>query len=206
MRPDLTEKQESVLSFIQRYLQEYDRPPTFREVGQATGVSSTNGVRYLLDGLARKGYLSRSPLLSRAVSLTDKSARRHKGTRMIPLIGRIAAGSPLLAEENLEGHVAVDQTVVGSGDTFALRVKGDSMKEAGIFDGDILFARPQSMAQSGDIVVAMLEGEATVKYFRPERKRICLMPANPQFSPIIVEKGSRDFQILGKVIGLMRKI
>jgi repressor LexA len=125
---------------------------------------------------------------------------------MIPLVGRIAAGSPLLAEENLEGHVAADQSVVGSGDTFALRVKGDSMKEAGIFDGDILFARPQSMAQSGDIVVAMLEGEATVKYFRPERKRICLMPANPQFSPIIVEKGKRDFQILGKVIGLMRKI
>lgn len=206
MRTDLTEKQESVLSFIRRYLQEYDRPPTFREVGQATGVSSTNGVRYLLDGLVRKGYLSRSPLLSRAVSLTEKSARRHKGTRMIPLVGRIAAGSPLLAEENLEGHVAADQSVVGSGDTFALRVKGDSMKEAGIFDGDILFARPQSMAQSGDIVVAMLEGEATVKYFRPERKRICLMPANPQFSPIIVEKGKRDFQILGKVIGLMRKI
>jgi len=206
MRPELTEKQERTLKFIQRYIQEHDRPPTFREIGEAIEVASTNGVRYVLDVLVRKGFLSRSPLLSRGIALTERAQGRRRNVRLIPLLGRISAGSPLLAEENLEGRVAADPAVAGGADTFALRVKGDSMKEAGIFDGDILFARPQSTAQKGDIVVAMLEGEATVKYFRPEKNRICLMPANPRFSPIIVEKGKRDFQILGKVIGLMRKI
>jgi repressor LexA len=206
MEANLSEKQERALRFIRRYAEEYDRPPTLREVGAAIGVSSTNGVRYILEVLVRKGYLSRSPALSRGISLTQRSLRGGKGTRSIPLIGRIAAGSPLLAEENYEGHVAADAALVGSGETFALRVRGESMKDAGILDGDILFARPQSTAQKGDIVVALLDGEATVKYFRPEKGRIRLAPANRRFAPIDVPKGGSDFRILGKVIGLMRKM
>lgn len=206
MEANLTDKQERALRFIRRYAEEYDRPPTLREIGAAIGVSSTNGVRYILEVLARKGYLSRSPALSRGISLTERSLHGRKGIRSVPLIGRIAAGSPLLAEENLEGHVAVDPGLVGSGDTFALRVRGESMKDAGILDGDILFARPQSTAQKGDIVIALLDGEATVKYFRPERGRIRLAPANRRFAPIDVPKGTPDFRILGKVIGLMRKV
>lgn len=205
MWQNLTDKQERVLDFISHYIHEHDRPPTMREIGQAIAISSTNGVRYVLDALVRKGYLSRHPALSRGIALTEKSMRGRGMVRMIPLIGRISAGLPLLADENLEGRVAVDPAISGSGDTFALRVKGESMKGAGIFDGDILFARPQSSAQKGDIVVALLEGEATVKYFRPEKDCIRLEPANPNFAPIIVEK-EMPFRILGKVIGLMRKI
>ncbi|MBU1935780.1 transcriptional repressor LexA [bacterium] len=203
---ELNDKQKNALDFIVRYLREHDRPPTLREVGKAIGVSSTNGVRYLIDGLISKGYLSRSPSVSRGISLTDKTMRQHGSLRMVPLIGRIAAGSPLLAEENLEGQIAVDPNLIGRSETFALRVKGESMRDAGIMDGDVLFARPQSSAQKGDIVIALLDNEATVKYFRPEGNRICLQPANPKFNPIFVEKKSPDFRILGKVIGLMRKI
>lgn len=208
MGEQLSEKQEKALSYIREQIVNRGRPPTLREIGAEIGISSTNGVRYLLDSLERRGYLQRSPMLSRGIELTARTAitRSLQDSRDVPLIGRVAAGIPLLAVENVEGHVRVDRSIAPSDETFALRVRGDSMKEAGILEGDIIFAKPQNTASSGDIVVALLGEEATVKFFRPQNDRICLEPANRYYSPIIVEKGTPGFQILGRVIGLMRKL
>jgi repressor LexA len=165
-------------------------------------------VRYLLDGLERKGYLERKPMLSRGIELTDRAGAEtgKSSMRSVPILGRIAAGAPLLATEHIEGHVMVDRTIARSDDTFALSVRGDSMIDAGIHEGDVIFARPQATAITGDIVVALLGEEATVKYFRLQGDRVLLEPANRYFSPIVVEKGTPGFRILGKVVGLMRKL
>ncbi|MBU0692247.1 transcriptional repressor LexA [bacterium] len=208
MSEQITEKQRNALEFIQKEINERGRPPTLREIGSRIGVSSTNGVRYVLDALERKGYLERSPMLSRGIELTSRSMPRTEQAKMrlVPVLGRIAAGMPLLAEQNIERHVTVDRSIAKSDDTFALSVRGDSMIDAGIHEGDVIFARPQNSADSGDIVVALLGDEATVKYFKPQGDRVLLEPANRYFSPIIIEKGTPGFRILGKVVGLMRKI
>jgi repressor LexA len=208
MAEELTDKQKKALAFIQTEIRQHGRPPTLREIGAEIGISSTNGVRYLLDTLQRKGFLQRSPMLSRAIELSSRVAVTlpFENTRDVPLIGRVAAGTPLLATENLEGHIRVDRSIASSDETFALKVRGDSMKEAGILEGDVIFARPQTTAEPGDIVVALLGEEATVKFFRPQNDKICLEPANRYYSPIVVEKGTPGFRILGRVIGLMRKL
>jgi len=208
MSEQLTEKQKKALSFIQSEIRSKGRPPTLREIGSEISITSTNGVRYLLEILERKGFLVRSPMLSRGIELTPRSAVAYpfEETIEVPIVGRVAAGIPFLATENLEGHIRVDRSVAAADDTFALRVRGDSMKDAGILEGDVIFAKPQSTAEAGDIVVALLGDEATVKFFRPQNERICLEPANRYYSPIVVEKGTPGFRILGRVIGLMRKL
>jgi repressor LexA len=208
MAEELTDKQKKALAYIQAEIRQHGRPPTLREIGAEIGISSTNGVRYLLDTLQRKGFLQRSPMLSRGIELSSRVAVTlpFENTREVPLIGRVAAGTPLLATENLEGHIRVDRSIASSDETFALKVRGDSMKEAGILEGDVIFARPQTTAEPGDIVVALLGEEATVKFFRPQNDKICLEPANRYYSPIVVEKGTPGFRILGRVIGLMRKL
>lgn len=207
MAEQLTEKQQRALKFIQTEIIDRGRPPTLREIGSQIGVTSTNGVRYVLDALVRKGYLERSPMLSRGIELTERSNRANSGAnvREIPILGRIAAGIPMTATENHEGRITVDKSFAPTDDTFALRVRGESMIDAGIREGDVIFARPQRTADSGDIVVAMIGEEATVKYYKPVGARILLEPANSRFKPIIVETGTPGFQILGKVVGLMRK-
>jgi repressor LexA len=204
----LTEKQQKTLAFIQEEIKKRGRPPTLREIGAEVGISSTNGVRYLLEALERKGFLVRSAMLSRGIELTARAAvsTSFGAIREVPIIGRVAAGTPLLAEQNIEGHMLMDRAIVGSDETFALRIKGDSMKDAGILEGDVIFAKPQNTADRGEIVVAMLGDEATVKYYQPQGNRIRLEPANSYFPPIIIEKGTPGFRILGKVIGLMRKM
>jgi repressor LexA len=208
MSEQLTEKQKKALAFIQSEIRAKGRPPTLREIGAEIGITSTNGVRYLLEILERKGYLVRSPMLSRGIELTARASVVYpfEDTIEVPIVGRVAAGIPFLASENLEGHIRVDRTMASADDTFALRVRGDSMKDAGILEGDVIFAKPQTTADSGDIVVALLGDEATVKFFRPQNERICLEPANRYYSPIVVEKGTPGFRILGRVIGLMRKL
>jgi len=208
MSEQLTEKQKKALAFIQSEIRAKGRPPTLREIGSEIGITSTNGVRYLLEILERKGYLVRSPMLSRGIELTPRASVVYpfEETIEVPIVGRVAAGIPFLASENLEGHVRIDRSMASADDTFALRVRGDSMKDAGILEGDVIFAKPQSTADSGDIVVALLGDEATVKFFRPQSERICLEPANRYYSPIVVEKGTPGFRILGRVIGLMRKL
>jgi repressor LexA len=209
MAEQLTDKQQKALQFIQAEIRAKGRPPTLREIGGKIGITSTNGVRYVLDALQRKGYLERSPMLSRGIELTGRAGAptpERNGVREIPIIGRVAAGAPLLATENIEGHVSADRSIAGGDDTFALRIRGDSMIDAGIREGDVIFARPQHTADPGDIVVALLGEEATVKYYKPQGDRVLLEPANRYFTPIIVDRGTPGFKILGKVIGLMRKL
>jgi repressor LexA len=212
MMKELTQRQRDVLDFIAEMIQKKGFPPTIREIGSRFKISSTNGVRAILSALSQKGYIRRKPLVSRGIELQAQSKASfgmnhtvHTSV-VVPLLGRIAAGLPVLAVENIEGSIAVDRSFIPGGDIFSLEVVGDSMKDSGIFDGDYVLAKMQPTAEKGDIVVAVIGEEATVKKYCPEKNRIRLEPANPVFEPIIVDKKSPEFRIAGKVIGLLRKM
>ncbi len=185
--------------------------PTVREIGNHFEISSTNGVRSILAALIKKGYINRSPRVSRGIEIVDYSDKRSNkdapsNTIEIPIVGRVAAGTPILAVQNLEGTVTIDRDFLACrSDVFALRVKGDSMINAGIFDGDLIFARQQKTADRGEIVVAQIDNEATVKYYHPTSDHVELRPANPKYKPIIVNN-KKDFSIAGRVIGVMRRV
>lgn len=223
----LTERQRKVLEFIVQYIQENRYPPTVREIGVAMGIRSTNGVSDHLKALERKAYLERQGMKSRALVPTagawkllgvsreeggpeplEAAASADAQTVRIPLLGRVAAGQPILAEESWEDSVQIDRALLGrrpEQSTFALKVKGDSMIGDGIHEGDLVVVRQQPTARPGEIVVARIENEATVKRFHPEGDRIRLQPSNPTLEPIYVERDAgRDVQILGVVIGLFR--
>jgi len=203
MAKELTKRQRDVLDFITEMIQKNGSPPTIREIGHMFKISSTNGVRAILSALTQKGYIRRKPLVSRGIELLTQSRASFMA---IPLLGRIAAGLPILAVENIEGSIAVDRSFLPGGDIFSLKVVGDSMKDSGIFDGDYVLAKMQPTAEKGDVVVAVIGEEATVKRYLPEKNRIKLEPANPVFEPIVVDKKSPEFRIAGKVIGLLRKM
>jgi repressor LexA len=203
MSKELTKRQRDVLDFIVEMIQKKGFPPTIREIGNRFKISSTNGVRAILSALTQKGYIRRKPLVSRGIELLTQSRASFVA---VPLLGRIAAGLPILAVENVEGSIAVDRSFLPGGDIFSLEVVGDSMKDSGIFDGDYVLAKMQPTADKGDIVVAVIGEEATVKKYFPEKNRVKLKPANPVFEAIIVDKKSPDFRIAGKVIGLLRKM
>ena len=201
----LTKRQHQVIEFIADQMNEYGRPPTLREIGSHLNIGSTNAVRSLLNAVERKGYVRRKPYLSRGIELLKTPPDVQLGKVVdIPIIGRVAAGQPLLAEENIEGTIALDRGLFRAGDGFALRVKGQSMVEAGIRDGDIVLARPNLPLDQGAVVVALIGDEATVKYYYTEREHIRLEPANPSFGPIIIEKETPGFFVAGKVVGLYR--
>lgn len=209
-RDVLTDRQRDILEFITQSINQRGYPPTLREIGTHFGIRSTNGVNDHLRALEKKGYLQREDLKSRALRPVAASGRPlEPSTEVvdIPLLGRVAAGVPLLAVENVEDTVRVDRFFIGqTREVFALRVKGDSMIEDGIFDGDYIFVRKQLHANRGDTVVAMIEGEATVKRYHPEGDVIRFLPANAKMQPIVVRK--RDFKsvhLLGIVIGVYRK-
>jgi repressor LexA len=208
-RKPLTVRQREIFEFIKERIQSTSRPPTLREIGLRFDISSTNGVRSVLHALAKKNYIERSPKLSRGIDLPqmDKAAAvTHEGVLEVPILGRVAAGSPLLAVENLEGTVVVDRDfLMRQENVFALKVQGDSMKDAGIVDGDLVFARQQRVADAGQMVIALIGEETTVKYFFPEGSYIRLQPANSSYRPIIVDADMPEFSILGRVIGVMRK-
>ena len=209
-RKELTARQEEIYEYIKKYSKENRMPPTVREIGNHFEISSTNGVRSILAALIKKGYLNRAPRLSRGIEIvdTDGSAAETapSNTIEIPIVGRVAAGTPILAVQNLEGTVTIDRDFLACrSDVFARRVKGDSMINAGIFDGDLIFARQQKTAERGEIIVAQVDNEATVKYYQPLSDHIELRPANPKYRPIVVNKG-KDFSIAGRVIGVMRKV
>ncbi len=204
----LTARQEEIYTYIKVQTKKFNRPPTVREIATHFGITSTNGVRSILAALIKKGYINRSPRTSRGLEIVKNEAPEAEDTNSveIPVIGRVAAGQPILAVQNLEGTVTVDRDFIASRkDVFALRVKGDSMINAGIFDGDLVFARTQGTADRGEIIIAQVDNEATVKYFQPKDEWIELHPANPKYTPIIV-RPDREFSIAGKVIGVMRKI
>lgn len=202
MKKELTARQREILEFIQDQVAAHGHPPTIREIGSRFKIRSTNGVRTHLAALIKKGYLKKSKYISRGLELVRSLATE---IGRVPLVGSVPAGLPIDAIENVEGEIAVDMSFLPREESFSLRVSGDSMKNAGILDGDIVLVKKQSVAEKGDIVVAVIGGEATVKRYLPERRQIRLEPENTDFEPIIVDKNSGEFRIAGKVVGLLRR-
>ncbi len=214
----LTQRQHQTLEFIRKSIEERGYPPTLREIGEYMGIRSTNGVNDHLRALERKGYLTREDMKSRALKLVEDSApasprtlptsREDGDVVEVAVLGRVAAGLPLYAEENVIDTVRVDRMLVRGGkEIFGLRITGDSMIEAGILNGDYIFVRKQASADRGDIVVALIGDEATVKYYFPERDYVRFQPANSQMAPILVR--ATDFKatmLLGKVVGVYRRL
>lgn len=208
MRHDLTGMQEKILDFIVETIRDHDRSPTIREIGEELGISSTNGVRYHLSILEKLGYIRRRPGISRGIEWLEHHPRAGAESRgrEIPLVGRVAAGRPILAVENIEGVLAVDEMVARREGCFALRVSGDSMRGSGILDGDVVIVNPQPTAKDGEVVVALLDDEATVKTYTTKKGGVVLRAENPEYEDIVLRKGSGDVLILGRVIGLLRKL
>jgi repressor LexA len=206
---DLAPRQRQILDFIAAYMDQRSVPPTLREIGEALSIKSTNGVSEHVEALIRKGYLERvgEARSSRSLRLTQAASGgfRAQQTVAVPVLGRVAAGQPILAEENYAGTIHVDSAMMpANASGFALVVSGTSMIEAGILDGDTIFVRQQDSARGGDMIVAMLDGEATVKYYWREAGKVRLEPANAALQPIVVES-DRAFRILGVVVGVYRR-
>jgi repressor LexA len=200
----LTDRQQEVLGFIQTFSEAHGVPPTVREIGARFHVTPRAAFDHLR-ALERKGYLRRritAGRTSRALTLAVPA----RSAREVPILGRIAAGAPLLAEENREGTLPLDPSWVGGrgDDVFGLRVRGESMINAHIVEGDLVLVRRQDHAQAGDIVVALVDGEATVKRFGRDADAVVLKPEHPTMAPIVVREGEKDVRILGKVVGLVR--
>ena len=192
-RKEMTARQEEIYEYIKKYSKENHMPPTVREIGNHFDISSTNGVRSILAALIKKGYINRSPRLSRGIEILsdDKESSKEvaNNTIEIPIVGRVAAGTPILAVQNLEGTVTIDRDFLACrSDVFALRVKGDSMINAGIADGDLVLVRLQDTAEYNQIVVALIDDEATLKRFRPEGDRVVLHAENPNYDDITVDR------------------
>jgi repressor LexA len=202
-RDELTDRQQEILGFINSSIAQRGYPPTLREIGRQFGIKSTNWVNDHLRALEKNGYLQREDMKSRALRPVDTVSQ----TIDVPVVGKVAAGQPLLAVRNYEDTVKVDRFFIGQNrEVFALRVKGDSMIEAGIHDGDYVFVRKQLQANAGEIVVAMIEDEATVKKYFPEGETIRFQPANSSMKDIIVRKRDwKSVNLIGVVIGVYRK-
>jgi repressor LexA len=201
---ELTARQKEIYDYLVEYYQENGYPPTIREIGFRFRIRSTKGVVDHLTALERKGYIRRVLGKSRALEL--RITESEKDHSRVPLVGRIAAGTPLLAEENVEDRVAIDPSFLKGKGEFLLRVQGESMIEAHIAEGDLILVRPTSEAREGEIVVALIGDEATVKRFHREGKRIVLRPENRKMEPIEVDPSDGEFRIIGRVTGLLRKI
>jgi repressor LexA len=213
----LTKRQAQTLDFIKQSIEERGYPPTLREIGESMGIRSTNGVNDHLRALERKGYLSREDMKSRALRLVSRNgvatgseapANVDDSLLDVQVLGRVAAGLPLLAEENVVDTVRIDRMLVRGGrDVFGLRVQGDSMINAGILNGDYIFVRKQATAEPGEIVVALIGDEATVKYYHPEKDYVRFQPANDQMAPILVRASDfRPTMLLGVVVGVYRRL
>jgi repressor LexA len=210
---DLTKRQQEIFDFIRRYSAKYGYPPTVRDIGKAVGLASSSTVHAHLANLERIGLLRRDPSKPRAIELLDRAVegvreRAAEGVRSIvgngglPLVGTVAAGQPVLAEENIEEYITVPAIAGGEEGEYILRVRGESMKNAGIMEGDYVVVRAQDQASDGEIVVALVGEEATVKRFFRESDHIRLQPENETMQPI----RSRDVQILGRVVGVFRSV
>jgi repressor LexA len=212
---DLTKRQQEIFDFIKRYSAKYGYPPTVRDIGKAVGLASSSTVHAHLANLEKLGLLRRDPSKPRAIELLDRVGRdvgsavetavdnvRSILDRGLPVVGQVAAGQPVLAEENIEDYVQVPQIAGGEDGEYVLRVRGDSMKDVGILEGDYVVVRPQDTAGDGEIVVALVGEEATVKRFFREQDHIRLQPENVAMEPI----RSKDVRVLGRVVGLFRSV
>jgi repressor LexA len=198
----LTKRQQEIFDFIKRYSAKHGYPPTVRDIGKAIGLGSPSTVHAHLANLEKLGVLKRDPSKPRALEVLRETARKAVGPSGLPLVGRVAAGAPVLAEENIEDYVEVPDIAGGDNGDYVLRVSGDSMKDVGILDGDHVVVRPQETATDGEIVVALVGDEATVKRFFKESDHVRLQPENEAMEPI----RSREAQVLGRVVGVCRRV
>ncbi|TMK98363.1 MAG: transcriptional repressor LexA [Actinobacteria bacterium] len=206
---DLTKRQQEIFDFIRKYSAKYGYPPTVRDIGKAVGLASSSTVHAHLANLEKIGLLRRDPSKPRAIELLDRavgsaveSVRGIVRSDGLPVLGSVAAGQPILAEENIEDYVSVPDIAGGSEGEYVLRVRGDSMKDAGILEGDLVVVHSQETARDGDLVVALLGEEATVKRFYRETDHVRLQPENDAMEPI----RSKEVKVLGRVVGLLRSI
>ncbi|GAA2642004.1 transcriptional repressor LexA [Paractinoplanes durhamensis] len=200
---ELTPRQRQILTMLREWFDQHGYPPTMREIAAAVGLASPSSVAHQLDRLEELGHIRRDARGSRAVDIRSESDQpRSESDVRVPLLGSIAAGTPILADEQVEEELTLPQTLVGHGTLFALRVKGDSMVEAAICDGDLVVVRQQPTADNGDIVAAMIDGEATVKVLHTEGSRIDLVPRNPAYDVI----PGNNAVILGKVVSVLRRV
>jgi repressor LexA len=198
----LTKRQQEILDFVKRYVGERGYPPTVRDIGKAIGLTSSSTVHAHLANLEKLGVLRRDPTKPRAIEVLVGKAKAAVGPSGLPVVGQVAAGQPVLADENIEEYVEVPPFAGGEEGEFILRVKGDSMKEVGIYEGDHVVVRRQDTAANGEIVVALVGDEATVKRFFREEDHVRLQPENAAIEPI----RSRDVQVLGRVVGVCRRV
>jgi repressor LexA len=199
---NLTKRQREIFDFVRHYGEEHGYPPTVRDIGKAIGLTSSSTVHAHLANLEKLGVLRRDPTKPRAIEVLVDKAKAAVVPSGLPVVGQVAAGQPVLAEENIEEYVPVPPIAGGDEGEFVLRVKGDSMVGAGIFEGDYVVVRPQETATDGEIVVALVEDEATVKRFFKEEDHVRLQPENETLDPIL----SRDVQLLGRVVGVCRRV
>ncbi|HTZ63986.1 MAG TPA: transcriptional repressor LexA [Solirubrobacteraceae bacterium] len=210
---DLTKRQQEIFDFIRKHSAKYGYPPTVRDIGKAVGLASSSTVHAHLANLEKIGLLRRDPSKPRAIELLDRAVGNAVGSAVdsmrgfvrpesLPLVGSVAAGAPVLAEENVEEYISVPELAGGGDGQYLLRVRGESMKNAGILEGDYVVVRSQDTARDGDIVVALLGDEATVKRFFRESDHIRLQPENETMEPI----RSKDVRVLGRVVGLLRTV
>ncbi|MCW3040942.1 MAG: lexA [Solirubrobacterales bacterium] len=209
---DLTKRQQEIFDFIKRYSASYGYPPTVRDIGKAVGLASSSTVHAHLANLEKLGLLRRDPTKPRAIELLDRVGREVEGVvdnvrqlvapQGLPVLGQVAAGAPILAEENIEEYVQVPPHAGGEIGEYILRVRGESMRDIGMLEGDFVVVQPQDTAKDGDIVVALVGEEATVKRFFRESDHIRLQPENTTMEPI----RSREVQVMGRVVGLFRSL
>ncbi len=203
---ELTPTQERVFNFLKDYLLEKGFPPTLREIASHFGLKGPKAPQKTLNILERKGYIRKVPGISRAIEILNYPQFSLTHILPVPIVGRVRAGEPILAVENIEGYINLDRSLVSSKDVFLLRVVGDSMIDAHIQDGDFALVKPQPNAENGEIIVALIEDEATIKRIFQKRDLIRLEPANPRMEPSVVKKGGKKISIVGKVVGIFRKL
>ena len=206
MGKELTETQQNVLDFLKETLTEKGYPPTLREIASHFKLKGPKAPQKTLDILERKGYIRKTPGASRGIEVLHSPSFHSAQILSLPIVGNVKAGELTLAVENIEGYIHFDRGLVPSEDVFLLRVQGNSMIDAHIQDGDFAMVKPQPNAENGEIVVALIEDEATIKRIFTKRDLIRLEPANPSMEPIVVKKGEKRVVIVGKVVGIFRKM
>jgi repressor LexA len=202
MELDLTKRQKEIFDYIRRYASKHGYPPTVREIGKAVGLTSSSTVHAHLANLEKIGLLRRDPTKPRAIELLIGKAKKALGPSGLPLVGQVAAGAPILADEHVEEYLEIPDVIGGDAGDFVLRVQGDSMKDAGILDGDFVVVRSGDDADNGEIVVALLGDEATVKRFYRENGKVRLQPANKAYKAIRTTEAT----VLGRVVGVFRRV
>lgn len=203
MGSELTARQKELFDFLKEFFLKKGFPPTLREMASHFGLKGPRGPQKTLSILEKKGYIRKIPGESRAIEILGFSSGNIIS---IPIVGRVRAGVPILAIENIEEYFNLDRSFASSKDVFLLRVQGDSMIDAHIQDGDFALVKPQSNAENGEIVVALIEDEATIKRIFTERDLIRLEPANPHMEPIVIKRGEKKVSLVGKVVGIFRKL